>query len=109
MINGPWAGPRIYPDVAGILDNPDAAYARLKEMGTGLFAPGAAGSNSDKTTGGNSLGETLGNLIQQGLNAARGRGSQPNSSPNDPQAPNDPSRQQDSRPLNDMMKQLFGR
>ena len=109
VINGPWASPRIYPDVAGILDNPDAAYARLKEMGTGLFAPGAAGSNSDKTTGGNSLGETLGNLIQQGLNAARGRGSQPNSSPNDPQAPNDPSRQQDSRPLNDMMKQLFGR
>jgi AsmA protein len=109
VINGPWASPRIYPDVAGILDNPDAAYARLKEMGTGLFAPGAAGSDSDKTTGGNSLGETLGNLLQQGLNAARGRGDQPNSSPNDPQAPNDPSRQQDSRPLNDMMKQLFGR
>jgi AsmA protein len=108
-INGPWAAPRIYPDVAGILDNPDAAYARLKEIGNGLFAPGAPSGDTDKTTDGSSLGDTLGNLIQQGLDAARGHGSQPNSSPNDPQAPNDPSRQQDSHPLNDVMKQLFGR
>jgi AsmA protein len=109
-INGPWTSPRIYPDVAGILDNPDAAYAKLKEMGTGLFAPGEPGNESGNTNGGNSLGDTLGKLIQQGLNAARGRDSQPNSSPNDPQAPapNDPSRQQ-SQPLNGIMKQLFGR
>src|SRR5260370_27841334 len=38
VIEGPWSAPRIYPDVAGILDNPDAAYAKLKELGTGLFA-----------------------------------------------------------------------
>jgi AsmA protein len=119
-INGPWAAPRIYPDVAGILDNPDAAYAKLKAMGNGLFAPGASsgsniGSDSGKPTGGNSLGDTLGNLLQQGLNAARSHGSQPNSSPDDPQAPNDPSRQQDSQPrqqdsqpLNNMLKQFFG-
>ena len=44
MIDGPWAEPRIYPDMAGILDNPDAAYAKLKEMGKGLFGPAAAGS-----------------------------------------------------------------
>ena len=37
VIDGPWAEPRIYPDMAGILDNPDAAYAKLKEMGKGLF------------------------------------------------------------------------
>ena len=37
MIDGPWAEPRIYPDMDGILDNPDAAYAKLKEMGKGLF------------------------------------------------------------------------
>ena len=40
VIDGPWAEPRIYPDMAGILDNPDAAYAKLKEMGKGLFGPG---------------------------------------------------------------------
>ena len=44
MIEGPWAEPRIYPDMQGILDNPDAAYAKLKEMGKGLFGPMAAGS-----------------------------------------------------------------
>jgi AsmA protein len=36
-IRGPWAEPRIYPDIAGILDNPDAAFARLKAMGGSLF------------------------------------------------------------------------
>ena len=71
VINGPWASPQIYPDVAGILDNPAAAYAKLKEMGNGLFAPGGSGNNtgnntgsgSDNTAGGSSLGDTLGNLI----------------------------------------------
>jgi AsmA protein len=111
VIDGPWAAPRIYPDVAGILDNPDAAYARLKEMGNGLFAPGNnTGGDSGNTSGGSSLGDTLGNLIQQGLNAARGNNTPP-PSPNNPSAPNpnDPSRQQDNQPLNNIMKQLFGR
>ena len=40
MIEGSWAEPRIYPEMAGILENPDAAYAKLKEMGKGLFGPG---------------------------------------------------------------------
>ena len=64
-IEGPWAEPRIYPDVAGILDNPDAAYAKLKEMGKGLFGTGSGGAMSDPLGG--KLGETLGNLLQQGL------------------------------------------
>ena len=83
--------PQIYPDVAGILDNPAAAYAKLKEMGSGLFAPGGSGNNtgsgSGNAAGGNSLGDTLGNLIQQGLNAARGNNTSP------PPSPNNPSRQ----------------
>jgi AsmA protein len=52
VIDGPWAEPRIYPDMAGILDNPDAAYAKLKEMGKGLFGPNGALSG----LGGNLLG-----------------------------------------------------
>jgi AsmA protein len=28
-INGPWAQPSIYPDIAGILENPQAAYEKL--------------------------------------------------------------------------------
>jgi AsmA protein len=95
MISGPWGAPRIYPEMQGILDNPDAAYAKLKEMGKGLFGEkgagiGAAigsllGGGQSGTTGGQQggaggqsgtqpggalgggLGETLGNLLQQGL------------------------------------------
>jgi len=52
VIDGPWAEPRFYPDMAGILDNPDAAYAKLKDMGKGLFGPNGALSG----LGGNLLG-----------------------------------------------------
>ena len=43
MISGPWGSPRIYPEMQGILDNPEAAYAKLKEMGKGLFGENGAG------------------------------------------------------------------
>ena len=113
MIEGPWTEPRIYPDMQGILDNPDAAYARLKELGKGLFGPDGAGlgglggllggaQGGTGTPGGNTtqggsangqtgilggqLGETIGNLLQQGLNGGFGqsgaaRPSQPEANP----------------------------
>ena len=92
VIDGPWAAPRIYPDMAGILDNPDAAYAKLKEMGKGLFGNGgglsglggllgggkdSGGNNSDNSSsplGGGTLGETIGNLLQQGLSQGLNQG-----------------------------------
>jgi len=43
IIDGPWAQPRIYPEMSGILENPDQAYSKLKEMGKGLFGPNGAG------------------------------------------------------------------
>jgi AsmA protein len=157
VIDGPWAEPRIYPDMAGILDNPDAAYARLKEMGKGLFgsngALGGLGGNllggsapSGNTPGtnapsgsapdanapggdplGGSLGEALGNLIQQGLSQSRqGNPSQGTaqgrsralSTPDaatppaqTPPAPGDstPPPAQESQPMNDVLRQLFNR
>ncbi|MGA8899351.1 AsmA family protein [Bradyrhizobium sp.] len=121
-IDGPWAAPRIYPDVAGILDNPDAAYAKLKELGNGLFAPGGPGggpgsagnpsSSGQPDTLGSQLGETLGNLIQQGLSASRNRNALPSPSPNDPSAPaqNNPTPpDQSGRPAGDLHRQFFGR
>ncbi len=105
VIDGPWGEPRIYPDISGMLDDPDAAYARLREMGKGLFGPNAlngilgglgsgqnggstgSGDGNDQGQGGllgGNLGETLGNLIQQGL-GARGRGISPNAQ--QPQVP----------------------
>jgi len=59
VIDGPWASPRIYPDMAGILDNPDAAYAKLKDMGKGLFGPnGALGGLGGNLLGGNAAAGT---------------------------------------------------
>ena len=113
VVDGPWAEPRIYPDMAGILDNPDAAYAKLKEMGKGLFGPGGGlsglgGSGQADQLG--KLGETLGNLLQQGL--SQGRNIPPPSAPPTPAAPpaqNDPPQPQDSQPMNDVLRQLFNR
>jgi AsmA protein len=33
VIQGPWDNPRIYPDIKGILENPEAAYQQLQSMG----------------------------------------------------------------------------
>jgi AsmA protein len=99
ILSGPWSGPRIYPDMQGVLDNPDAAYAKLREMGKGLFGPsgagldkllsglggslgglgGLTGNQPGAGTGGSQgdalggLGQTLGNLIQ-GLGGMGGQG-----------------------------------
>jgi AsmA protein len=92
VIDGPWAEPRIYPDMQGILDNPDAAYARLKEMGKGLFGGnggglgglgGLLGGGQDSGTNGGgtssnplggTLGAAIGNLLQQGLGQGTSQG-----------------------------------
>lgn len=154
MIQGSWSQPRIYPDMAGMLDNPDAAYAKLREMGKGLFGPDGAGlgnilgslglggtaapgggnaaGNANPQTQqpgqnnplGGSLGEAIGNLIQQGLSSGAGTSTgtgrsrglpatpstpAPQASPAPP-AQDDPAvAQQDSQPMNDVLRQLFNR
>ena len=137
VIDGPWAEPRIYPDMQGILDNPDAAYGKLKEMGKGLFGSGGGlgglggllggGQDSGTNKSGNSssplggaLGETIGNLLQQGLSQGTGQGASQGRSLPAPAAPtpvapaapaqNDaPPPQQDSPAMNDVLRQLFNR
>lgn len=152
MIQGSWSQPRIYPDMAGMLDNPDAAYAKLRELGKGLFGPdgaglgnilgslglgGAAAPGGGNATGnanpqtqqpgqnnplGGPLGEAIGNLIQQGLSGGAGTSTgrsrglpaapstpAPQASPAPP-AQDDPAVvQQDSQPMNDVLRQLFNR
>ena len=165
MISGPWGSPRIYPEMQGILDNPDAAYAKLKEMGKGLFGqngaglgaaigsllggqPGTAGGQQGGAGGqgaaggqqpagplGGQLGETLGNLLQQGLGGlgqSQGQGqgggrpsgqrsipsrTSPAEAPTEaapaepapPAPPSDATAQQDSQPMNEVLRQLFNR
>jgi AsmA protein len=104
IIDGPWSEPRIYPEMSGILENPEQAYSKLREMGKGLFgkdgaglgaalggllsgiqqpggqpgaaAPGTAGTGQANPLGGD-LGATLGNLLQQGLSGLGGQQPQP--------------------------------
>jgi AsmA protein len=126
IIDGPWAAPRIYPEMSGILDNPDAAYAKLKEMGKGLFGSGGGGGlgglgglgalgGSGSGGGGLSdqLGSTLGNLLQQGLGSGRGIPPREPAGPPDPAPPvaqsDPPPATQDSQPMNDILRQLFNR
>ena len=163
MIAGPWGSPRIYPEMQGILDNPEAAYGKLKEMGKGLFGqngaglgaaigsllggqPGAAGGQQGGASGqgaagsqqpggplGGQLGDTLGNLLQQGLSGlgqSQGQGgtrpggqrsiqspASPAPAPTEaapaepapPAVPSDTTAQQDSQPMNDVLRQLFNR
>jgi len=33
VVKGPWANPQIYPDIQGILEDPEAAYKQLESMG----------------------------------------------------------------------------
>jgi len=166
MISGPWGSPRIYPEMQGILDNPDGAYAKLKEMGKGLFGEkgagigaaignllggqqGAAGGQQGGAGGqagtqpsgplGGQLGETLGNLLQKGISGlgqSQGQGGgrpggqrsipsrtspaeastqdtrtqdAPAAEPIPPAPPGDMTAQQDSQPMNDVLRQLFNR
>jgi AsmA protein len=170
MISGPWGSPRIYPEMQGILDNPEAAYAKLKDMGKGLFGEkgaglgaaigsllggqkgtdggqqgGAGGQAGTQPAGplGGQLGETLGNLLQKGLGGLNqggagqslgqggGRPSGQRSIPSrtspaeaptevapagaasaepaPPAPPSDTTAQQDSQPMNDVLRQLFNR
>jgi AsmA protein len=134
VIDGPWSEPRIYPEMAGILDNPDAAYAKLKEMGKGLFAPGGGLSSALSGLGGSAgtgsddggqpnqlgkLGETLGNLLQQGFgrggNRSRSLAAPGSPIPAEPSAPAqaqsdpDPDSPQNSEAMNEVLRQLFNR
>jgi AsmA protein len=92
MVEGPWAEPRIHLDVAGILDDPDGVYARLRQLGQGLFGPDGELSG---------LGGTLGDMIRQGL-GNNGRPQPPDSAPDRPAPDRDPT-------VDSIMKQLFGR
>ncbi|WP_417711382.1 AsmA family protein [Roseibium aggregatum] len=38
VIEGPWNDPRIYPDITGILENPEAAYKQLQQTGGELIS-----------------------------------------------------------------------
>jgi AsmA protein len=118
IMEGAWSSPRIYPDMAGILDNPDAAFAKLREMGQGLFGaldgssngkPGQSGSGADK------LIEGIGSIIQ-GLGSgttsdqSKPQGTTPAQPPPAPQqGQTQPPSQNTQKQIDTIIRQLFGR
>ncbi len=64
IIKGPWSNPKIYPDIAGILDNPAEALKKLKAIGN--IDPGKLGLGADQLlSGGGDVIENLGENVQQ--------------------------------------------
>lgn len=87
IVKGPWASPKIYPDIAGILDNPQAAYdtlrkivgegttASLKDKGTAIKdqVKGKVGDEIGKALGDQQAGEEAGKIIdEQGQKLLKG-------------------------------------
>ena len=72
IIAGPWAKPSIYPDIEGILENPQAAYEKLNKLGGGLVKLPSADALTGTlgNTGGigalvkGKAGASIGDLIQ---------------------------------------------
>lgn len=62
VVQGTWGKPDIYPDIAGVFDNPGAAFAKIREMAPGLF--GGSGS-SQAGAGGNDLMQGIGGILER--------------------------------------------
>jgi AsmA protein len=91
VIRGAFSDPEIYPDIAGILENPGAAFDQLRRMGGGLFGllnqqPGGKKPTTDEVI--KSVDELL-------------RGRTP--------AGKQPSSQDRGNQVRDILKDLFGR
>lgn len=120
IMDGPWASPRIYPDMTGILDNPDAAFAKLREMGQGLFGSTLFGGKGNGQQSGqpgdaNKLIDGIGTIIQGlGSGSSNGQDKPGNPAPAVPQQPAQQGQSQQPSPntqsqIDTIIRQLFGR
>jgi AsmA protein len=121
IMEGAWSAPRIYPDMAGILDNPDAAFARLRELGQGLFGPNFLGGGTAGQPGqpgqGNKVIDSIGTILQGlagGSNGGQGKAgaTAPQAAPpgQAPQAaPGQRPSQDTQTQIDNVIRQLFGR
>src|SRR5262245_848067 len=96
LVEGSWSDPHIYPDIAGILENPDAAYARLRALGQGLFGRERDGGGID------SLLQGLGSL----LNAPRSERRDDRRPPPDTRQSETPTSQD---PAREFLRNFLGR
>lgn len=97
VVQGSWGAPRIYPEIAGILDNPEAAFGKLKELGSGLLGSGGQSGPA-------------GSMIK-GFEALLGGTPSPPSQPSTQPQPQDTQPRKDDTPnqLRDMMREMLRR
>jgi AsmA protein len=128
IMEGPWSAPKMYPDMAGILDNPDAAFGKLRELGQGLFGPNFLGGSGQagqagQPDQGNKVLESIGTIIQglaggsstgQSKNGTTAPQAAPLGAPPPPgqapqAAPNQRPAQDPANQIDSVIRQLFGR
>jgi AsmA protein len=76
MVQGPWGAPKIYPEVSGMLDNPDEAFAKLHALGQGLFGSDTANGQA----GSGNIMQGIGNILKN-LGSGSGNSQAPASQP----------------------------
>jgi len=98
-VEGSWSDPRIYPDVAGILSDPDGAYAKLHALGQGLFGKGQGQAGGGLDT------------LMQGLGTVLGprNDDRDNNNRNPPAAAKPSDRPSGNGSVGDFLRDLFGR
>jgi AsmA protein len=67
VVSGPWAKPKFYPDIAGVLENPTAAYEALKT----LLGRATFGTFDDRSS---TKGENAGGVPGEMLSDSAGQG-----------------------------------
>jgi AsmA protein len=93
-VEGSWSDPRIYPDVAGILSDPDGAYAKLNALGQGLFGKGQGGGLD---------------ALMQGLGTILGPRNESRDSRSPPASAMPPDRPDANGSVGDFLRHLFSR
>jgi AsmA protein len=92
-VEGSWSDPRIYPDVAGILSDPDDAYAKLNALGQGLFGKGQGGLDA----------------LMQGLGTLLGPRNEGKDDRRPPAGAKPPDRPDANGAVGDFLRDLFAR
>jgi len=66
-IEGPWSRPRIYPEIEGILQDPQKALDQLRKLGSGLFGGTSSAEPPTGGTTGKSVEDRINEEISKGL------------------------------------------
>jgi AsmA protein len=73
VVKGPWGKPKFYPDIPGILDNPQSAYATLKTLVRGKLPGSPTDDTVDDLLGGNDIGAAAHtDLVKKQINSEGG-------------------------------------